>query len=85
MSQRFPDIVTILQGEFDWVPRDVIERCVATEAQRYRDATVTAFVAIFVERGARELVSSLRQPGDWFGSSRRASHGQSSESHQTGV
>lgn len=54
----FPEVVGTLAREFGSVPREVIERCVASLADQYRDARVTAFVAHFVERAARRQVTA---------------------------
>jgi hypothetical protein len=54
----YADVVRSLANEFPSAPPDVVEGCVVAEGERYRDATVTAFVGILVERAARRRLSS---------------------------
>ncbi|CAN5140992.1 hypothetical protein BH18ACT4_BH18ACT4_05290 [soil metagenome] len=57
----FPRVAQALVTEFgDHLPGDVIERCLADESARLRDARVTAFLPILVHRAARDRLSTLR-------------------------
>jgi hypothetical protein len=61
-QQPYPEVVGALVGEFGTVPVEVIERCVASEARRFQDARITAYVSILVERAARQRVREFN-PG----------------------
>ena len=55
----YPEVVGALTAEFSTVEVDVIVRCVASEAERFRDARITAYVSILLEKAARERVREL--------------------------
>jgi len=56
---HFPEVVGALTAEFATVPIDLIERCVASEAQHFEDARITAYLSILVEKAARQRVREL--------------------------